>query len=110
MRENGELDVENYEKIKADMAKLVKPHARPEPFPTQADQMKYPGNALKIGNPLYMTSNMSYGSNKPSQVDLPAKYYPRPGGFTASFVGGQYVEGSLITVQTPSKVHNSLDQ
>ena len=61
MREAGELDVTCYEKIKADMEKLVKPHAYPKDFPSKADEMKYPENALKVGNPLYQTSNMSYG-------------------------------------------------
>ena len=110
MRENGELDVEIYPKIKQDMAKLVKKPVEPKEFPAKADEIKYPEPALKIGNPLYQTSNMAYGQFQPSKVDMPTKYYPRPPEFQSTFLGGQYVEGSLITVPTPSRIHASFDQ
>ena len=109
MRDKGELDVTIYDKIKTDMQKLVKKPVEAKTFPAQAEEIKYPEPALKIGNPLYQTSNMGYGQFRPSKVDMPTKYYPRPPEFQATFHGGQYVEGSLITVPTPSRVHKSLD-
>ena len=109
MRENDELDVEVYPKIKNDMQKLVKKPIEPKPFPAKHDEIRYPEPAKKVGNPLYMTSNMGYGQFKPSQVDMPTKYFPRPPEFQSTFLGGQYVEGSLITVPTPHRVHASLD-
>ena len=88
MRNNGELDVTIYDKIKNDMEKLVKKNVEPKEFPANAEEMKYPEPALKVGNPLYQTSNMQYGAFKPSQVDMPTKYYPRPPEFQATFLGG----------------------
>lgn len=35
--------------------------------------MKYPEHGLNVGSLLYRTSNMGYGSTKPSQQDLPCK-------------------------------------
>ena len=37
----------------------------PKPFPAKVEEIKYPDHALKIGNPLYVTSNMSYGASVP---------------------------------------------
>ena len=42
MRENGELDVMIYDKIKKDMAAVKKESVVPKEFPSQADQIKYP--------------------------------------------------------------------
>ena len=47
MRENGELDTQVYGRVKADMATLKKADVNPRPFPAQADQIKYPEQALK---------------------------------------------------------------
>ena len=33
----------------------------PKAFPVAVDKIKYPEHALKVGNPLYVTSNMMYG-------------------------------------------------
>ena len=41
---------------------LKKQNNYPKPFPANVDEIKYPEHALKIGNPLFMTSNMTYGS------------------------------------------------
>ena len=56
MRENGELDTQIYGRVKNDMTQLKKADVIPRPFPAQADQIKYPEQALKK-NLLYQTSN-----------------------------------------------------
>ena len=89
MREKGELDTQVYDRIKADMGSIKKNEVVPRAFPSKPDEMKYPEQALKLGNPLYTTSAMAYG-NKPSQHDAPNKYFPRPEAFTSTFLGGQF--------------------
>ena len=74
MRENGELDTQIYDKVKRDMASIKKEAVVPKSFPSQAEQIKYPENGLNVGSLLYRTSNMQYGSTKPSQPDLPSKF------------------------------------
>ncbi len=66
MRENGELDVTIYDKVKATMEAIKKESVGPRQFPATADQIKYPEHGLNVGSLLYRTSNMSYGSTKPS--------------------------------------------
>lgn len=66
MRENGELDTEIYEKVKTDMAAAKKQTVIPKEFPGATQEMKYPDHGLNIGNLLYRTSNMGYGTTKPS--------------------------------------------
>ena len=109
MRENGELDTVVWSKIKEDMGSIKKNEVQPKEFPAKQEEIKYPEHALKIGNPLYNTSNMSYGAFVPSKMDMPTKFFPRPPEFTATFLAGKYVDNGLITVQTPSRVHASLD-
>ncbi len=70
--------------------------------------MKYPESAIKVGNPLYATSAMSYG-NQPKPQDAPNKYYPRPEAFTSTFLGGQFSDTGLNTKMTPHRVHASKD-
>ena len=65
MRENGELDVMIYDKIKKDMSAVKKESVVPKEFPSSADQMKYPEHGLNVGSLLYRTSNMGYGCTKP---------------------------------------------
>jgi len=52
---------------------------------------------------------MTYGGILPSKMDMPTKFFPRPPEFTGSFLGGQFLNHGLITQQTPSRVHASLD-
>ena len=66
MRENGELDVTIYGRIKSDMGQIKKNEMRPKPFPAKQEQIRYPASALKVGNPLYNTSSMGYGAFKPT--------------------------------------------
>ena len=73
MREKGELDTQIYEGIKKNMAAVKMDGVLPRDFPAQAHQIKYPENGLNVGSLLYRSSNMAYGSTKPSQQDLPSK-------------------------------------
>ena len=109
MRENGELDVTIYDKVKATMEAIKKESVGPRQFPATADQIKYPEHGLNVGSLLYRTSNMSYGSTKPSQQDLPTKYNPRPECFTNQFLGGNFNDTGLNTFKTPSRVHTTYD-
>ena len=108
MRENGELDVLVYPGIKANQnaVKRVENHSRE--FPAKLEEIKYPEQALKVGNPLFQTSNMSYGV-KPGQADMPTKYCPRPPQFTQTFLGGQFSDCGLNTSKNPSRVHTTHD-
>ena len=110
MRENGELDTQIYDKIKAQKQLIKKNEAEPRPFPARHEDIKYPEHALKVGNPLYQTSNMQYGAKKPSQTEMPTKFYPRPEKFTNTFLGGQFVNQGLNTSATPSRVHATHDK
>ena len=65
MRENGELDTQIYDKIKADMNAVKKQDVIPKQFPASATEMKYPEPGLKLGSLLYRTSNMQYGNTVP---------------------------------------------
>lgn len=69
MRENGELDAAIYAKIKANQNAIKREDVVPRPFPSKAEEMKNPPNAMKIGNALYATSNMGYGGNQPKTQD-----------------------------------------
>ena len=88
MREKGELDTQVYGRIKAEKDSIKKQDVVPRKFPAEAEKITYPTHALKVGNPLYMTSNMNYGSSQPASQDLPNKYFPRPEAFTGTFLGG----------------------
>ena len=69
MRENGELDAQIYGKIKANQAAVKREDVAPRAFPSKAEEMKNPPNALKIGNELYKTSAMNYGGAQPKAQD-----------------------------------------
>ena len=59
---------------------------------------------------MYITSSQEYGKVKPSQWDMPEKYFPRSNIFTNSFVGGQIIpDTKLNTAKTPSRVHGEFD-
>ena len=109
LREKGELDTQVYGRIKEEKELVKKQDVIPKAFPVVVEKIKYPEHALKLGNPLYVTSNMQYGSQQPSVADLPAKYFPRPEAFTDQFLGGQFKDTGLNTTKTPSRVHATLD-
>ena len=77
MRDNGELDTQIYDRIKQDMNSVKKQAVIPRDFPSANQEMNYPEPGLNIGNLLYRTSNMNYGTTKPSSQDLPSKYLIR---------------------------------
>jgi hypothetical protein len=62
MRARGELDTQVYEKIEANKKLIKLPECEPRDFPAKADEIRYPEKAIKVGNPLFVTSNMHYGS------------------------------------------------
>ena len=103
MREKGELDGQIYGKIKTDMSAVKKQDVVPRQFPAQAEQLVRPNHALKVGNPLYATSSMSYGQQQPAGQDMPNKYFPRPEAFTATFLGGQFQDTGLNTTKTKQR-------
>ena len=98
-----------YSKIKNDMGAIKKQDVVPRAFPSEAEKLSYPESALKVGNPLYSTSSMNYGANKPKTQDMPVKYFPRPEAFTSTFLGGQFQDTGLNTTKTPHRVHASKD-
>ena len=55
------------------MAAVKKQDIIPKDFPAKAEEMRYPDHGLNVGSLLYRTSNMGYGTTKPSQQDLPCK-------------------------------------
>ena len=91
------------------MGAIKKQDVVPRQFPADANQIKYPESALKVGNPLYATSSMGYGSNKPKVQDQPVKFFPRPEAFTSTFLGGQFSDTGLNTNMTPHRVHATKD-
>ena len=97
MRENGSLDVEIYDRIKADKAAVKKQDVIPKQFPSNPEEMKYPEPVLNKGNPLYQTSNNAYGTKKPTQLDFPKKYFPKNNQFTGTFLGGNFSDTGLNT-------------
>ena len=88
MRENGELDCEIYGAIKANQNAVKRVDVTTKDFPAKCEEIRYPEQALKVGNPLFMTSSMSIGGTKPGMADMPVKYFPRPPQFTSTFHGG----------------------
>ena len=49
------------------MAAIKKVDVPPRDFPAKAAELTRPENALKVGNPLYATSSMGYGSVSAAQ-------------------------------------------
>lgn len=82
LREKGEIDSMIYGKIKADMGAIKKQDVMPRAFPSLAEEMKKPEQAIKVGNALYTTSSMNYGGATPASQDMPTKFFPRPEAFT----------------------------
>ena len=70
---------------------------------------EYPQHGLKVGNPMYHTNNMNYGSSKPADFEIQEKYFPCNSNFTHTFNGGTYKFNGLNTVKTVSGVHNTLN-
>ena len=45
-------------------------------FPVKPEQINYPGPGLNIGNKLYESSSKDIGALKPSDYEIPDKYFP----------------------------------
>ena len=91
------------------MNAIKKQDVVPRDFPSKAEEIQRPANALNVGNPMYATSAMSYGGQGPANADMPTKYYPRPEQFTANFLGGQFHDTGLNTVSTKSRLPSYWD-
>ena len=109
MREQGALDTEIYDRIKADKAAVKKQDVIPKTFPSKPEEMTYPEPVLNKDNPLYQTSNNLYGKKKPTQLDFPKKFFPKNNRFTGTFLGGNFSDTGLNTFATPSRVHKNYD-
>ncbi len=110
MREQGELDGDVVKAMKERKEDMRRPGIVPREYPVQEmEEMKYPEPALKSSNPLYRTSNNSYGSMKPSAYEKPDKFFPKDNTFTKGFLGGTTVDTGLNTFKTPSRVHKAYD-
>ena len=109
LMKSGLLDSQTYPQIVEKMSKMKTADFEVKPFPAKQEEIKYPESALKIGNPLYLTSSKNYGSQLPSQQDMPQRYVPRPPQFSKTFCGGNYKSEGLTTAMTPSRVHKELD-
>ncbi len=69
MRERGELDTEVYswmKMIETEYGTIKRPDVIPKPYPAIVEEMKHPEPVLNKDNPLYRTSNNSYGSKIPT--------------------------------------------
>ena len=110
MREAGELDTEVHEKNKTMAQMIKKADVEAKPFPTRAEEMKYPEPVMNKGNPLYTTSNTNYGGKLPQATDTATKFYPKNTSFTSTFLGGNFADTGLNTAVNPSRVHAHFDQ
>ena len=45
-------------------------------FPVKPEMISYPDQGLNIGNKLYETSSKEIGGLKPSDYEIPDKYFP----------------------------------
>jgi hypothetical protein len=91
------------------MAAVKKQDVVPRAFPSKAEELTKPENALKVGNPLYATSSMNYGGVGPASQDMPNKFFPRPEAFTSTFLGGQFQDTGLHTASTKSRLPSHWD-
>ena len=79
-------------------------------FPIRHDQYKYPQHGVNVGPLIYRTNNMNYGSELPTETEIPTKYLPCDSTFTKGFPGGTYKFNGLNTAKTVSNVHNALNE
>jgi hypothetical protein len=87
---------------------LIKPHTHE--YPSKAASMHYPQPSLKgHDSPIYQTANMEYGKEKPTQYELPPKYFPISDKFSTAFSAGRVPDTTLNTFPTPSRVHRLFD-
>ena len=53
-----------------------------KPFKYDPEQCSTTKNAMNIGSPLYLTSNMEYGSLKSDPDEIQDKWFPKSNKFT----------------------------
>ena len=78
-------------------------------FHAKTGYSDYPTHGLNVGNPIYHTNAMNYGSSKPADFEIQEKYHPCNSNFTRAFNGGPFKFNGLNTVKTVSGVHNNLN-
>jgi hypothetical protein len=81
----------------------------PKKFPVKAEAYQYPPSGIKIGNPIYMTANREYGLLKPTEAEVPGRFYPRDAAYTREFPSNYKFNG-LTTAVNFSKVHKAYDE
>ena len=79
-------------------------------FPFTAADFHYPNQDKSKPKTLYITSNSTYGSIQPNDLELPEKFFPKDCWFTKYHgAAGMYHNAGLNCGQSRSKVHSSLD-
>ncbi|MCQ2819223.1 MAG: DUF4490 domain-containing protein [archaeon] len=94
----------NNEKYKYDKNAIIS-----RKFPFEASQFHYPNDGQEKPKSLYITTNDTYGKQKPNDLELPEKYHPINNTFTKEFNAIMYRNQSLNCAASRSKVHSSLD-
>lgn len=94
----------NNEKYKYDKNAIIS-----KKFPFEASQFRYPNDGQEKPKSLYITTNDTYGKVKPTDLELPEKYFPKNTKFTTSNTFNMYRNNSLNCSSSRSKVHASLD-
>ena len=89
--------------------KLYKNVVPPKPFSVVAKNLVYPTPTHFKANQFYKASSMEYGSNKPTDFEIPPKYYPRVTKFTVGFCGGMFKNNSLQTIKPISRICGEFD-
>jgi hypothetical protein len=79
-------------------------------FPYKGIQSSEVRPGIRVGPPIYTTSNMSYGSLRPTDFEMPKEYHPSNNQFTKRFNGGNFKYSGLNTTKTLSRVHQRLDE
>ena len=82
--------ITNNEKYKYDKNAIIS-----KPFPFKASQFKYPNDGQEKPKSLYITTNDTYGKIKPSDLELPEKYFPKNTNFTKKQGFLMYTNNSL---------------
>ena len=81
----------------------------PKPFIYDNSTMKIDKNALNVGNPFYLTSNMEYGSLEITKDEVLDVWYPKTNKFTEKNKNTLYKNNGLNTNIEKNKVHDLLD-
>ena len=82
------------------------------PFPMKPDSnISYPRiDKVGVENPMFFTTSMEVGANKPLPHHLPDRYFPKSNNFSQSFANRQKPFAGLVTHVSHSRIHNSFDR